>query len=326
MKCHLLFSLVLLTLLSACGSQISANVTSNREKAGTSDSAVARINDLEFTQSELERELALNRATYKLTNNKELVLQDLEGTLQNLIPTLLLDQQAQHAGLSATEDEVTTALDNFIAGRQLTLDELEAELTRQGVTLADFQKSLARNIRVEKYLEQTFAQTGPEVDYSTWFNELRDGASIEILYTPPEELPLLGAVAPDFILANAKEEAVSLSQFQGRPVVINFWATWCLPCRREMPAFQHAFETYQDDGLIILAVNFEEKSDLVRPFIEEFGLTFEIVYDTQAKVSQLYQVTGLPRTIFVDRQGVIQHIQIGEVEETLLTEIIEKIL
>ena len=81
-----------------------------------------------------------------------------------------------------------------------------------------------------------------------------------------------------------------------------------------------------DIEALTLAINFEEKSDLVRPFIEEFGLTFEVLYDTQAKVSQLYQVTGLPRTIFVDRQGVIQHIQIGEVEETLLTEIIEKIL
>lgn len=321
MNYHLLFGLLLIV-LSACGIQEGASQTAT----ALGDPVVARINGLEFTQSELERELALNRATYKLTNGKELVLQDPERTLQGLIPTLLLDQQAQQMGLSAVEDEVVTSLSKFLAGRKVTIDEVETELTRQGVTLVDFQKSLARNVRVEKYLDRTFAQTGPEVDYSTWFNEIRDGASIEILYTLPEELPLLGAVAPDFTLANAQEEAVSLSQFEGRPVVINFWATWCVSCRKEMPAFQRAFETYQDDGLIILAVNFEEKSNLVRPFVEEFGLTFDILYDTQAEVSQTYQVTGLPRTIFVDRQGVIQHIQIGEVEETLLTEIIEKIL
>jgi peroxiredoxin len=208
-----------------------------------------------------------------------------------------------------------------------SIGHIEIELKRQNVTLADFRHSLARNVRIQKYLDQLFPpETNEEVDFAAWLRELRESSTIEILYASPQELPLMGAIAPDFALINFKGDSVSLSQFRGRPVVINFWATWCMPCRKEMPAFQRAFEAYQEDGLIILAVNFEEESNLVRPFVEEFGLTYEILYDTNAKVSQTYQVTGLPRTIFVDRQGVIQHIRIGEVEETLLAEVLEKIL
>jgi peroxiredoxin len=327
MKHHLLLGLLLLILLSACGTHIPVKAATNQNQAETSDLVVARINDLEFTQSELEQEFAIDRVTYKLTNNKELVLQDLEGTLQGLIPTLLLDQQAQQAGFSASDEEVTVELINFVAGRMVTIDDLEVELERQNVTLADFRHSLTRNVRIQKYLNQVFPpDTEEEVDFAAWLRELRENATIEVLYAPPQQLPLMGAIAPDFVLTSFKGDTVSLSQFRGRPVVINFWATWCVPCRREMPAFQQALETYQEDGLIVLAVNFEEEANLVRPFVEEFDLTFEILFDTQAEVSQTYLVTGLPHTVFVDRQGIIRHIQVGEVKQDMLEEFLDQIL
>ena len=98
------------------------------------------------------------------------------------------------------------------------------------------------------------------------------------------------------------------------------------PCRREMPALQRAVETYQEDGLVVLAVNFEEEANLVRPFVEELDLTIEILLDTHAEVSQTYLVTGLPHTVFVDRQGTIRHIQVGEVKQEMLEEFLGQIL
>ena len=292
-----------------------------------SDPVVARINDLEFSQAELEQEFAIDRATYKLTHNKELVLQDLEGTLQGLIPSLLLDQQAQQAGIHASDEEVTAELMNFVAGRMVTVDDLEVELKRQNVTLTDFRHSLTRNVRIQKYLDQAFPpDSDEEADFTVWLRELRENATIEILYAPPQQLPLMGASAPGFALTNFKGDTVSLSQFRGRPVVINFWATWCVPCRREMPALQRALETYQEDGLVVLAVNFEEEANLVRPFVEEFDLTIEILLDTHAEVSQTYLITGLPHTVFVDRQGTIRHIQVGEVRPEMLEEFLGQIL
>jgi hypothetical protein len=106
MNYHLLLGLLLLGWLSACGKQMPAEVATNQDQAAANDPVVARIKGLEFTHSELEQELAIDRATYKLTNSRELVLQDLDGTLQGLIPSLLLDQQAQQAGIYVSDEEL----------------------------------------------------------------------------------------------------------------------------------------------------------------------------------------------------------------------------
>jgi peroxiredoxin/uncharacterized coiled-coil protein SlyX len=329
MNRYILFGITFLCLvfLSACRSQITNDAAPTSRAAKTDDSVVARINNLEFTRSELEREMAIDQAVYRLTNGRELVLQDPEGTLQGLIYSLLLDQQARQAGITATDEEVIAALNKYVTGKNISIKDLEAELERLGYTLTDFQTNIARDVRIEKYLNELIvANPKQQLDFSTWLRNLRKNAAIEILYEPPEKQPMMGAIAPDFTLTGLTGEQVTLSQFRGRPVVINFWATWCVPCRREMPAFQRAFETHQMDELVILAVNFEEGSDLVRPFVKELGITFEILYDSQAEVAKTYQVTGLPRTVFVDRQGVIQHIQVGEVQETLLEGLLEKVL
>jgi peroxiredoxin len=161
---------------------------------------------------------------------------------------------------------------------------------------------------------------------AAWLGNIQDSAEVEILYEPPSAAPVIGAIAPDFTLTNLVGEEVSLSDFRGRPVVVNFWATWCVPCRREMPAFQRAFEAYQADDLVILALDLEETAAQVEPFVEELGLTFEVLYDSQGEVNDTYQVTGLPRTVFIDRQGVIRHIQVGEVQEVLLEGFLDRIL
>lgn len=93
-----------------------------------------------------------------------------------------------------------------------------------------------------------------------------------------------------------------------------------------MPAFQRAFEQHQAEGLVILAINLEENDDLVEPFVNKFGLSFEILYDRDGAINKRYLVSGLPRTVFIDSQGVIQHIQVGEVQEVLLQEFLKRIL
>lgn len=320
-------SLCLLIALSACGGQSpSEPPTQSSVTTDVADPVVARINDVEFTQSQLERELTINRAIYRLTNGRDLILQDLEGTLINLIPSLLLDQHAQHAEISASEADIDAALEKYVAGRNATVVDLEGELIKQNVTLADFRTKLARNVRIETYLAQVFEDdSDDQIDFRAWLRDLQENAAIEILYEPPDELPMLGSIAPDFTLNDLEGEPVTLSQLRGQPVMINFWATWCIPCRAEMPAFQRAYEAHKDAGLVILAVNVEEGPELVRPFVTELELTFDILYDSQAEVTKTYLVTGLPRTLFVDRQGVIKHIQVGEVPENLLDSLLAQL-
>lgn len=122
--------------------------------------------------------------------------------------------------------------------------------------------------------------------------------------------PVLGSLAPDFELENLDGETVRLSDFRGQPVLINFWATWCGPCRVEMPDIQARYEKYAPD-LVILAVDFDEPKETVQFFVDELELTFPILLDVGGKIQELYLVRGYPSSYFVDREGVIQAVQIG---------------
>ncbi len=129
--------------------------------------------------------------------------------------------------------------------------------------------------------------------------------------------PVRGSLAPDFELADISGEQVALSDLRGRVVLINFWATWCGPCRVEMPALQSRYERYRPD-LAVLAVDFDEPEDLVRDFAQEFGLTFNVLLDPGAAIQTLYQVRGYPTSVFVDEQGVIRIIHIGIMADSQL--------
>jgi peroxiredoxin len=130
--------------------------------------------------------------------------------------------------------------------------------------------------------------------------------------------PVVGSLAPDFTLVNLEGGIVNLSDFHGQPVLINLWATWCGPCRIEMPAIQSRFEKYRDEGFIVLAVNFDEQRADVKDFRDEFGLTFHVLLDPGAEVHKLYRTRSYPTTFFVDRKGVIQVQHIGAMTEGYL--------
>ncbi|MFO8037162.1 MAG: TlpA disulfide reductase family protein [Anaerolineales bacterium] len=125
--------------------------------------------------------------------------------------------------------------------------------------------------------------------------------------------PQVGFKAPEFTLQTFEGQTVSLTNYQGSPVLINFWATWCPPCRVEMPDFQQVYDEYSVQGLIILAVNASNKDSPndVDQFIKEFNLTFPIPMDTSGNVGDMYHLQALPTTFFINRDGMIQHMIIG---------------
>jgi thiol-disulfide isomerase/thioredoxin len=128
------------------------------------------------------------------------------------------------------------------------------------------------------------------------------------------------AKAPDFVLPDLFDESVKhrLSSYLGRPVIVNFWATWCSPCRAEMPALQRAFEEQRETGLVVLGVNqtFVDNPDAAREFVTELDLTFPNALDDNGNTSEkLYQVLGLPTSIFITAEGEIAHVQIGQMTD-----------
>ena len=149
----------------------------------------------------------------------------------------------------------------------------------------------------------------------------------------PPPSPREGFSAPGFTLeilddSNPGRE-VSLTDYRGQVVIINLWATWCPPCRAEMPAIQNVYQDYKDKGLVVLAINttFQDNEADVRAFAKEYGLDFPILFDRTGDVSMRYQLRGLPSTFFIDRKGVIQLVIVGgPMDETLIRSRVENIL
>jgi peroxiredoxin len=112
-----------------------------------------------------------------------------------------------------------------------------------------------------------------------------------------------GVQAPDFALATADGKKVALAGLKGKVVLLNFWATWCPPCREEMPSMERLHQEFREQGLAVLAVNIQESPKQVARFMRDFRLTFPAVLDGDATVSGLYGVRGLPSTYLVDRTG-----------------------
>ena len=156
-----------------------------------------------------------------------------------------------------------------------------------------------------------------------WLRPVQSAAdsAVEETSTPiitPAPAPVVGATAPTFALANLGGERVDLRALRGSPLVLNFWATWCEPCRTEMPLLQSHYEAGRSAGLRILAINFDEPEPLVRSFVDELGLTFDILLDPGAYVQGLYRVRGYPTTFFVDARGVIRGHKVGAMEASEL--------
>jgi cytochrome c biogenesis protein CcmG, thiol:disulfide interchange protein DsbE len=130
--------------------------------------------------------------------------------------------------------------------------------------------------------------------------------------------PVTGSLAPDFRLANLTGGQLALSQLRGRMVIINFWATWCPPCKEEMPLLQ-AFANQHSADTVLLGVNDDEEAPAVQSFAEDNHLTFPILLDPGGKISDLYRVRAYPSTYFIDMTGKVSAYHIGILSNELIS-------
>ena len=165
------------------------------------------------------------------------------------------------------------------------------------------------------------SENGGEDDTATYLSLESQGIKLGAAGGPA---PAIDAPAPDFTLLDVDGNVVSLSDFRGQTVVLNFWATWCAPCRQEFPEFVSAYNRQKDQGLVILAVNVRENSDSVGKFARDFQAIFPILLDRNGSVAAQYRMQGLPVTWFVDESGVIRGQVIGLVTKSLLSSNLEQ--
>lgn len=152
------------------------------------------------------------------------------------------------------------------------------------------------------------------------------GSDVDFL--PTDEGLAKGEKAPDFQLTTLDGEVVNLSDYEGQKVLLNFWATWCPPCRAEMPHMQTYFEEQaEDDNAVILAVNLttEDKGiGKVEDFVEEFGLEFSIPMDEKGDVGSTYQTVSIPTSYMIDTKGRIQNKVVGPMDLPMMEQLVEE--
>ena len=139
---------------------------------------------------------------------------------------------------------------------------------------------------------------------------LLSGCSVGYSKTIPQE-----KAAPDFHLKNLDGQVVSLSDFRGKPVLINFWASWCGPCREEMPYLQQVYDEWTGKGLVLLAIDIGETPAAINKFFVENNLSLLVLLDSDKQVGQEYGITGVPETFLIGRDGRILYKHVGPIIE-----------
>ena len=138
----------------------------------------------------------------------------------------------------------------------------------------------------------------------------------------------VGRTAPDFTTETLDGRRIRLSQYRGKPVLLNFWATWCAPCQDEMPLIQRASDIYKGQGLVVLAVNYQQTStSSMQAFLRKVDARFPAVFDPAAQIAGAYGVNvGLPVSVFIDRSGTVSFIQLGQMSNAILQQRLHAIL
>jgi len=125
-----------------------------------------------------------------------------------------------------------------------------------------------------------------------------------------EIAPNIGYIAPDFTFPDSNGESVSLSQFRGKIVFLNIWATWCGPCRVEMPAMEKLYQKFKNEDFVILAVSIDRQGkSIAMPFVKELGITFPILFSPDSAILDIYMVNALPTSYIIDKKGnIVTHV------------------
>jgi peroxiredoxin len=293
--------------------------------------AVARVNGEYIYERDINRELDLTRAFNEVSQaqyNEAAELPSAAVVLEDLISRKMREQDARKAGVTIAPAEVDAELRAVLDGVGMSEEELAAVFAKYNLKIDDLRGVLAGTGLLRKYVDDyVIAGATSEQDRQTrrndWLTNLAQTSKIDRLKPAGSgPAPRVGSEAPDFTLKDLGGKDVKLSDLRGRPVMVNFWATWCPPCRAEIPVITQLYQEantaskYEVLGIGIQSVQSDEPT--IRAFAAEFDMPFPVLIDAGSQVTSLYHVLPIPTSIFIDKDGIIRHIHIGQVDRALM--------
>ncbi|MSP11366.1 MAG: redoxin domain-containing protein [Chloroflexi bacterium] len=314
--------------------------------AGLPDT-VATVNGEKISGQDYANEVRLNLAIYPLAaqpNSPPLddigVRQIQQRVLEEMINKAIGLQKAQQSGITATNQEADAEIARILKNLAVGDQQLDQALTSQDINRDIIRKFYRERVIVQRYISTVLAQGKSQQDtktiYDNWLIAERTNAKVEVFTfnrgvstdvgLPPGVVARINAPAPTFTLTTPSGGKVSLKDYAGKPIMLNFWATWCPPCQAEMPFIQFAAQQFQDTGLSIIGIDLQEDPVLVSQYISRLNLTFPSLIDITGQVSNAYQVRALPTSIFINKDGVIVDIHRGQLNATQLQNYLDKIL
>jgi thiol-disulfide isomerase/thioredoxin len=297
--------------------------------AGPGAEPIATVNQVPVTVRDVDVEFQIQKAIreqlgMQLSEDPDMIRGFRRDLLHELVDRALLRQAAEEAGVTVSPEEVQAELPKLGEGLGIRVEDVQAVALEGGVTPEELDAWLRRSIQIQRYVEtdearekglEVLRDRGLSADQSMFVSvkpgdvaaALHHDADIRFYFAEQgdQRAAVEGEPAPDFTLPDLDGRAVALSDFRGQPVMVNFWATWCKPCKVEMPLFTHAYERNQDKGLVVLAVDVQEKPEDVREHVQMEGMALPVVLDREGQASTIYRVRGLPSTFFVDENGVL---------------------
>lgn len=283
------------------------------------DEAITTVNGEAITGAAWDRAVRLDTAMNALAGQAASAPDDILVRLIN--EKLLLAAAKSKPAFTAAD--VEARMRTLMTGWHVSEGQMLSALAAVNLSRQDLQDRILDLLAVEAVMQQFTAEG---VDLNVWLEQARARNSA---VTPEPELPAQPypeSPAPDFNLYTLNNEPVNLKALRGKPTLINFWATWCPPCRQEMPALQATYEQY-GAALNFMSVNVKESAGAVEPFIQEIGATFPVLLDEDGAVSGgLYQVNGIPTTFFLDAEGVIVARHVGPLSEEMIASYLQTLL
>jgi cytochrome c biogenesis protein CcmG/thiol:disulfide interchange protein DsbE len=293
--------------------------------ANVPSDAVARVNGTFIYQADVEKQLNFIKFLNELYSRTDTTEPNSTSILEDMIVDQLEIQDARKAGITATATEIDKATNSALTSAGHDMPQAEAMLAKHSLTLADMRTYSEGSLLIGKNRQRITAIARNESEsqnlLNTWFQSLVDDSTVDRFKAPGAgPAPRVGAEAPDFTLKDLSGNEIKLSTLRGKPVMINFWATWCPPCREEIPVITKMYhETEGGTKYEILGVATSPfDTSTLKAFGDEFTMDFPLLPDVGSNVVNSYHVLPIPTTFFVDKDGIIRFIQAGGVTREMM--------